>query len=249
MQDNTEIIELKFEGNNIKPSAVKASEVAELIKSFEFAIDAIVRNNHPEIKEDFVLVSFDEIKNESITIKCIAHKAKEYVLPAYITIVSAFSNNNFNELPYHSIENLRKITHFSKKYLCDGAFISKGERLANFSGDTDVSYNEANTVRGDTTLYGEVLRVGGENSRVQIKVNNTYTISFEVKREIAIYLATKLYKEVGLKGNARWDTKTYKVIDFRAEDIVEIEPSNLNDVFKDLNKLFGDHLNNTPYTA
>jgi len=242
MEDNTADIELKFEGNNVKPSAVKASEVAELIRSFEGALEAVIRDSHPEIKEGFVLVSFDQIKHESLTIKCIAHKAKEYVLPAYLAIATSFANNNFNDLPFDSIENLRTITKFTRKYICDGSFIAEGKQLANFNTETDVSYNKDYEVRGDTTLYGEVLKAGGENPRVQIKINDEYTISFDVKKEIAIYLATKLYKEVGLKGNAKWNTKTYKVLDFRAESIVDIEPTNIRDSFKELNKLFGDHL-------
>jgi len=243
MEDNTEIIELKFEGNNINPSAVKASEVAELIKSFEGAIEAVIREKHPEISEGFVLLSFDQIKHESITIKCLAHKAKEYTVPALLTIATSFTTNNFNDLPYNSIQELKNITRFTRKHHCAGAFISQGARVANFDFETDVSYNNSHIVRGETTLYGQVLKSGGENARAQIKINNDYTISFDVKKEIAIYLGTKLYQEIGLKGNARWDTTTYKIIDFRADNVIDIEPTNLKSAFGELSKIFGNHLN------
>jgi len=243
MDENTASIELKFEGNNIRPAVVKASEVAELIKSFEGALEAVIRESHPEIKEGFVLISFDQIKHESLSIKCIAHKAKEYVLPAYIAITTAFSTNDFNNLPFSSIEELRTITRFSRKYLCDGAFISDGNRVANFNTETDVSYSKNNVARGDTTLYGEVLKAGGETPRVQIKINNDYTISFEVKKEIAIYLATKLYQEIGLKGNARWNTQSFKILDFKAESVIDVPKGDLRNSFKELNKLFGEHIN------
>ncbi|NCX95091.1 MAG: hypothetical protein EBX41_01535 [Chitinophagia bacterium] len=100
---DTASIELKFEGDNIKPSDVKASEIAELIKSFEGAVEGVVREKHPEIKKELVLISFDEVKHESISIRCVAHKATEYVLPAYLTIATSFSENNFSGLPYSSI--------------------------------------------------------------------------------------------------------------------------------------------------
>ncbi len=242
MEQDNEQIELRFEGNGIKPSKVRASEVATLIASFERSILAIVREEHPELSEDFVFISFDEIKESSLALKCIAHKPQLYVAPAYSKLTVAFVNNNFNSLPNESIEDLRVIQRFAKKHACDGVFLKNGERLASFNSEVDISYNDEGIVKGETTIYGEVKKAGGETPRVQLKINDSYTISFEVKKDIAVHLASNLYKEVGLKGIARWDKKTFKILDFKAEGIIEVQENTLVDAFKELNTLFGDHL-------
>lgn len=242
MDNDSQIIELKFEGNGIKPSKVKASEIADLIRSFEDSIMSIVRSNHPELSEDYVLISFEEIKESSLSLKCRAHKAAAYVLPAYMAITTSFEHNNFNSLPKSSVEALRTITRFSKRHDCDGAFIQNDNRLATFNPKTEVSYRASDLIKGETTIYGEVKRAGGEIPKVTLRINDEYSIHFEVRKEIAIQLATQLYKEVGLVGIATWDRTTYRVLDFKAKGIVNLESSSLNDTFNGLYNLLGDHL-------
>ncbi|HEY5392362.1 MAG TPA: hypothetical protein VIJ57_09630 [Hanamia sp.] len=239
-----EIIELRFEGNNIKPSKVKASEIAELIIAFEAAIQEIVKEKHPEISEDELLISFDEIKNSSIGLKSLAHQVK-YVLPAFELVTASFQTNNFNSLPNSSIEKLRKFTLFAKKYACDGALYRNGIQEATFTQNTAISYNDKGTSKGETTLYGEVQRIGGEKKpRVLIKINNDYNISFEVKKSIAIELASFLYKLVGINGFAQWDNNTYKILTFTANHIITTGQKSLSATFQELSTYYEDNLNN-----
>lgn len=242
MENDSEIIELKFEGNGIKPSKVKASEIADLIRSLEDSIMSIVRSNHPELDEDYVLISFEEIKESSLSLKCRAHKAASYVIPAYMAITASFEQHNFNNLPKTSIEALRTITRFSKRHDCDGAFIRNDHRLATFNPKTEVAYRATDLIKGETTIYGEVKKAGGEVPRVTLRINGEYSIHFEVKKEIAIQLASQLYKEVGLIGTATWDRNTYRVLDFKAKGVVNLETPTLKDTFTGLYGLLGDHL-------
>ena len=246
MDDSTEIIELKFDGNDIKPSKVKSSEIAALIVSYERAITTIIKSEHPEIDDDFVFVSFEEIKGSSISLKLIAHKAKNYVIPALFLISTAFETKNFNQIPNTSIEELRSIQRFAKKYKCDGYFIKNGERLAAFNQYTDVSYNELETIKGETTIYGEIQVAGGKiNPHVHIRINDDYTISFEVEKELAKQLASQLYNDVGLTGVARWDRKSYKILDFKIDKLIILDDEKIENTFIDLGKLLGNHINNT----
>lgn len=242
MEQDTEIIELKFDGNGISPILVKASEVADMIRSFEQSLLPIIKENSSEINDDFVFISFEEISSNCISLKCVAHKAKQYVIPAYIAIATAFQTNQFDDLPKNSIEELRSITGFAKRHKCDGTFIKNGEPLATFTQDVEIKISDKNILRGDTTIYGKVLKAGGETPRVTLKINDSYTVSFEVKKSIAIQLATKLYSEIGLKGNAKWDKRNYKVLDFRADEIINIDENSLNESFKQLSSLFKPHI-------
>ncbi|GEO02592.1 hypothetical protein AAE02nite_02560 [Adhaeribacter aerolatus] len=241
MDTGQHIIELKFEGNGIKPSKVKASEVAELIASFEGAILAVVKQQNPEVNEADVLISFEEIRDQSLSIKCLSHISK-YVLPAYAVIATSFTSDQYSNLPSSSVDNLKKIAKFSKRHECEGVFIQDGERIATFNKDTEIVVKEAGTLRGDTTIYGTVLKAGGDTPRVTLKIDDDYTVSFEVKKDIVIKLAENLYKEVGVKGNAKWDKRTYQVLEFRAESVIYIEQVTIQDTFKQLGDLLSKTL-------
>jgi len=244
MDTTTEIIELKFDGNGIKPSKVKSSEIAELIISYENAITSIIKAEHPEINEGYIFISLEEIKEGSLSLKYLAHQAKSYVLPALFLITNSFENHNFNQIPNTAIEDLRSIIRFAKKYRCDGSFIQNGKSLATFNQDTEVSYNDAETIKGETTIYGEVQIAGGKkNPRTTIKINDEYTISFEVSKEIAKQLASQLYNEVGLIGIAKWDKRTYKVLEFRVHEVITLNNKSINDTFIELGGMLGDYIN------
>ncbi len=235
MDNSTKIVELKFDGNGINPTKVKASEIAELIISYENAITNIIKTNNPEISDDFVFLSIDQIQNQSLTLRHLANQAKSHVLPALFTIASAFEQNNFNQIPNSSIQDLRVITAFTKKYQCDGWFIVDGKTIASFNQDTDVAYNQSTTFRGDTVIYGEIKGVNEKiNTRSTIRINNEYNLSFDVSKDIAIQLGSQLFKEVGLRGNARWDKKTYRVIDFRVDSVIVLGDKTISDTFSEL---------------
>jgi hypothetical protein len=236
--ENTETIGLKFEGNGIKPSSVKASEIADLIKSFEATVLALAKKENPEINEDLVNISFEEIKESSLSLLNKVHVSAVY--GATILLAGAFSNNNFDDLSKTTLENLKVFTRFTKRHDCTG-FIYKGvEKLASFNKDTDVKYSDKGTISGETTIYGEATRVGGDNPRVSLKINNDYTFSFDVNKEIAIELASNLYKEVGLTGKARWDKRTYRILEFYPKEIILLENEPLSKTFEDLSLYFNN---------
>jgi hypothetical protein len=239
-----ETIELRFDGNGIKPSKVSASEIAGLLISYERAITSVIKANHPEVTNEYVFLSLDEVKEGSLSLKFSAHLAVKYVLPAYALITTSFETQDFNQLPNSSIEDLRVITGFAKRYKCDGHFIKNGQSQANFDQYTEIAYNDSEIIRGETTIYGEVLVAGGRNNpRATLKINSEYTISIAVKKYIAKQLATQLYNEVGLKGIAKWDKRTYRVLDFSVDSVVILEEKTLTGTFKDLSALFGEHIN------
>lgn len=242
MEAQSEIIGLKFDGNGIKPSAVKASEIADLIKNFEFAVSEVLQVEQQDYSETFVYLSFDEIKENCLTLKLKTHRAA--VLAAYLTITTAFQTNNFNNLPKDSLEKLRSFIRFTKKYNCSGTFTQNGDSITTFSKTTDIKYRDEEFLWGETTIFGEIRKAGGDNPRVNFIVNNDYPINFDVEKDFAIELAKNLYKNASLKGRAKWDKNTYRVLDFKAESVNYIENVSLTDTFETLQNLFSNHFQN-----
>lgn len=232
----TETIGLKFEGNGIKPSAVKASEIAELIKSFEASVLALAKRDDPQINEDLVNISFDEIKESSLVLRLKPHIVAAY--SATILLAGSFNNNYYDEFSKSTLENLRVFTRFAKRHNCEGFFVKGEEKLASFNKDTEINYSDKGTVSGETTVYGEVTRAGGDKPRVTLKINDDYTLSFDINKEIAIQLASNLYKEVGITGKARWDKRSFKILEFYPKEVIFLEEHPLTETFDELSAFF-----------
>jgi hypothetical protein len=237
-----DILELKFDGNNISPDVVKPSEIANLIDSFEKILLNTIQANHPEINTDALLFSFKEIDDKSLDLKFIPRAAHEIVIATYLLVATCVKESNFQNLPVNTINPFKSITKFSKKYNCTGYFNHNNITVSSFSPDKEINFEKTNFITGETTIYGEVIDAGGENPNVHFKINNDYTIIFDVTREFAKAFAQKLYEgEIGIKGIAKWDVTTYKVDHFKPLNIIEYEPRPINETFDDLKSLIGKY--------
>lgn len=243
METSNEILELKFDGNNVSPSTVKPSEIAKLIIDFEKALLSTISASHPEINTDALLFSFVEVDDKSLDLKFIPliGAAKDVVIAAYLSIAVSIKDNNFKKLSVNTIIALKDITKFSKKYKCSGYLNHNYVNVATFTHDTEINLEKASVITGETTIYGKVIDVGGENPNVHFKINNDYTVIIDVKEEIAKQLAPKLFEEVGLKGTAKWDAISYQVTEFKIIDIIEYEPKTLKKTFNDLRNSLGKY--------
>ncbi|OIQ65550.1 hypothetical protein GALL_528900 [mine drainage metagenome] len=234
--ETTETIELKFEGNGVKPSTIKASEVAELIRSFEASLLAVLKKDDPGFNDAIVYVSFEEIKD-----KCLLLRLKPHFIAIYAaaTIISTSINEkSFDDYSITTIEDLRALTKFAKRHDCSGEILQDGKTLASFDKNTEISYSDKGTIWGETTIYGEVKRAGGDNPTTTIKINDDYKITFDVSKEVAIKLASNLYKEIGLIGRAKWNKKTYRILEFKASDVIILETEPITKTFDEISQLF-----------
>lgn len=240
-KDN-DILELKFEGE-IKPSTVKPHEIAELVINFEKALLATIKQQNPEIDTSVLLFSFDSIKDESLDLRFVPIRAKEIIVASYTLLSSSISQENYSALTNDAVEGLKEISRFSKRYNCNGQFNYNGKSLTTFTPETKIDFDKENEIKGETIIYGKLFRIGGETPIVHLKINNEYNVKFEVKEAIAKQLAGKLYEQVALSGTAKWDKKSYKVLNFKVSEILDIEEKPLNKTFDELREGLGKYWN------
>jgi len=237
-----EILEIKFEGGGINPSAVPASEVAELITSFEKAILSTLQDRFPDIDtKQYAYLSLSQIEDQSLGLKFLAQKATDAFVSSYILVATSINTNSYNDLPFPAVENLKVLSKFTQKHNCDCNYIHNGQTLAQLKPTSIIELNENNILKGETVIYGKIQRVGGEVPRVAFKDHTGQNIYFQVSEEIAILLAPKLYKEVALIGKATWDKKTYKVIDFKVADIKDLNNKTLTETFSQIKDIIGKY--------
>src|SRR5437773_8090518 len=98
MERSSDILELRFSGNGINPSAVKPHEIAELIISFEKALLSVIKQEHSEIDIETLLFSFEAIRDESLDLRFVPIKVAEVVLSSYLLIATSLTTGDFNGL-------------------------------------------------------------------------------------------------------------------------------------------------------
>lgn len=238
----TETFEIRFHGGGINPSAVKASEVADLIQSFEKAILATVHDLYPELDLDnYAYLSFQSIKNESLGLGLAPERAQDEFKEGHLKVAHSISENNFNDLPYSAIENLKVISKFNKKHNCNCDYLYNSEKKAELTPATVIEFNKNLLIKGETTIYGKIERVGGAEPRIVFKDHTDNKIYFEVTEDQAKQIASRLYEEIALTGVATWDKKTYRVVNFKVNEITDLNKNSLTETFSAIQEIIGKH--------
>lgn len=243
MNDDSDILELKFEGNGIKPNIVKPSEIAFQIEQFETALLSTIKDKNPVIDIEQVLFYFDSIKNESISINFLAKNKsididlKSAIITAYLLVTTCINTGDFSDLTNDAIGALKGIAKFSKKHNCNAYFRHNGESLSTITPTSEIKAAKIPYLKGDITIYGTLYDAGGENPNIHLKVNNQYPIIIETTKEAAKLLAQRLYDYVGLKGVGKWDAKTSEVKEFKLYNILDYKSGNEQLAFAEISKI------------
>ncbi len=233
------LIEFKFTGEGIKPENVKASEVADVLKSVEDVIEASIFQDHPEIDKGQVIISLVNIKSESLGLQ-FRSPLPEYAQNAFRVLGHAVSSETTISLPPKSRSALSNIVRFTRNKKCttDLIIASNGHRrevLATITPDTKIG--KLPFLKGETTIYAKVFRTGGKEPRVEIETVDGQTLFCDAPLEITKLLGTKLYEVVGLIGVAEWDTELNNIEQFSIKDVTNYEKVSLKNAMNEL----GEH--------
>jgi len=240
MSETAEILQLRFEGNGINPEKVKPSEIGELIAEFQNALLATIKQEYPEIDTDTVLFSLDGVRNESLGInfKAIAEKilpeVRQAVVACYILISTTINNNDYTNLNHSTVQSLKKISSFSKRYQCNGHFNRNGETLSTITPNTEIKEAKIPAIRSSVNIYGEIIDVG---SNIHIRLDDGYNVIVDADKQTSKKLGSKLWEYVGLRGNAKWDIESLRISEFKLIEILEYNPTGISNAFKQLREV------------
>lgn len=238
---NSDILELKFEGGGINPENVKPSEIANLLTSFERLILQQLKDEHPAINIDDVIFAFEKIDNQSLDLIFKIKQLRDLVIGTYISVAAALNTGDFSQLNRSSLPALKEIIKFSKKHNCEGHFNLNSQIIASFSPDFEIDIISKNSITGDTTVFGKVIRIGGEDPKIHFRVSETDKLIFDVSEEVAKKLSQKLYEFIGLVGIATWDANTFAIEKFEIKQILDLNNRPIPEVFEELRGLIGKH--------
>jgi hypothetical protein len=225
-------IEVKINGTT--PETTKASDVAEILKSIESMIEPCILRDHPEIKRENIVIGLIQVKSASLGLE-FKSPANGTMISAFRTIGNAISTDNYSNLPLLSIEPLETLMSYARKWQRNADLIvnnGRPEVIATITPETVIE--ETGLLKGDTNLYGFVIRVGGVKPVVRIEAINGQTISCSGDMETIKTLGQRLYTRVGLAGTALWRPQTLEIRKFEIKSILSYQDTHLDEAFKEL---------------
>lgn len=226
-------LKLRFTGvSDLKPQVLRAKELAEIIENFEAAIVATVVDHDPTIKREQIAVSLVAVQDQSVSL-VFAPNLPDLTYKAAFRIVEAFATQRFSDLPQQALAPLRSLVRFVRNRGCVAELsIARGHRSATIDITPTTRIETAIPIEGETVLFGEIIRVGGVEPRVELKPVNGKALFCSTTEEIAIQLASHLYQQVSVLGCAVWDYETWEIKEFQITQILPYVQRPLSQAFR-----------------
>lgn len=235
----SERLKIKFTGNDIEPTKVTANEFAKIVACYENALLAVAKKNHPN-KDNSNFISIVSVKHESLTIEADPHT--EIIKEAANEINVAIKNKKTNKLPYDAIENLVAFQQFVNKFGCVAVLNGiEGIETAEINIESDIKISESLYFKGETTIYGKIIRIGGAEPRVRIQTDNGTSISVLITKKDAKYLSPYLYSKIGVKGFGKWKKENNELVDIKANSFVVLSDLPITEKLKGLSNLLSKY--------
>ena len=131
----------------------------------------------------------------------------------------------------------KTLLKLAKSFDTEVVIETSGKVLASVSPTDEFEY-ESRTARGTTTIYGELLRVGGEDPVAHVRDESTWKIvDCRVNRADAQRLGKRLYSVVGLKGDAVWNFETDELIAFEVTRVLDFRDPRPTEAMKALSEI------------
>jgi hypothetical protein len=241
LQQNS--IELHLKGYGMSPGLLRSKDLAQLIEAIEEMIAAKVAADHPELRKEQIIVGLSEIASGSVTLQ-FASSSQALTAPALKEIAHALETNNFYSLPEDSVKSLKTISKFSQTQHCTAEIYElNGSRklLATITPKTAIV--DCEPIRGETTIYGIVTRVGGANEdtpTIQMRTIEGKLIYCTANQSNAKLAAQRLYQQIGLHGIAEWNVRTYEMMSFQVTAIADYERTSLSEAVDFLSQNYGE---------
>ncbi|MFP5043079.1 hypothetical protein [Parasediminibacterium sp. JCM 36343] len=237
----SDILEIKFSGGDIKPDAIALSELSANILLLESLLKPLIQNSTPNFKFDSSIVGFNDLGNRSLSLRYILKSSRNVLIEAFTVLLLSVQTNDTSTLPSKTIKTLENISRFNSKYSCKVEFgeTINGEFKPHANFTDQFSPEKTITVKGDTTIYGWIQWLGGTiGPTITLLLDNGETIDVTVKEEDLFNF--KPHSNVGISGEATWKGSDLKLSNLVATEIWEFDKKNPEDGFKYLSKVFSD---------
>lgn len=223
----------RIEGEGLQPSNTPAHTLAEVIRLVERTI--LSQQGSCESDEVVSLVSIDP---GSTRLRFVVSGA---LTGAVAAISSATSGSDFSRLSRPAQESLHNIQSLceSNSWSVAVGMTEDEQSLKRLEVPAPTSIE---MLSGPTSLYGQCIAVGGVEPKAKIRpANQSRLVHIDIDEELARALGDRLYEDVGLAGDAVWNSESGDLVSFRAAELIPFDDPSPLDAFKQLAELIGQY--------
>lgn len=225
-------ISLRFVGNGVAPVTTRCKELAAVISATEDLVSAMY-GEMDEDEDGEIQVCLVSLEDKSLGLKFTALKMA-IVVALWSDLAAIVNTGKFETLNPKARESLIEIVSFVRKKNCR-AFLghTRNDTLATF--DSSITLPSELKFRGRSSLIGEVVRVGGDDPKVRLRLpSGGKPLTCETTEAIARELGHRLYEIVICKGTATWDYATGEILKFRIDEVGTFKKVTASKAFESL---------------
>ena len=235
------LFEIKLSGGGLLPETLPIQELADVLKSVELILGSIALDQNIGLNSEDFIVGLVDIEKGSARLK-FTSTFSEVALAALMTVTTAICTRDYKDIPNNALKGLKELSVYTAKRGCDIQIYKEGDLsnpLAEICADVSLSLPGDATITGYTTVYGQILRIGGVEPKVVVRTLDNDLLYCTLSGPLAKELAKSLYETVGLAGIATWESNSYKILAFNAEEIIPYRHENLLSAFATLRRAVG----------
>lgn len=245
MSSSETYLELRFAGD-VGPADFRARDVATALKEFESLVRETLRREDNDVNPEDITVGLVQVKEGSNALRFkSSHQSK--VLALLSVVGKALAEKRYDDLSDKQRSKLKGIQKVGSRYDSPSQFgcAQEGEHrdvLGVIEIEDEIPGPKM--IRGMTTLYGRVERVGGKEPKVHVRTRDNETVIISLEQEQARQLANQLYEMVGLRGEAEWFVETGQIDSFKLGEIIEYSGGGVAEGFEKLSEAVGGAFDN-----
>jgi hypothetical protein len=215
-----QFLQVRFSGNDLKPSDVHANDLADIIRAWSALITESTKQRSSAAVADDLRVSVVSVQPGSLILLADT-SYPSYAHDAYSQALGLAQAQRYELLSHGEREQLKAFIRFDRKYRCESELLSAAiqpELLLRLSADIEIP--PPPVMQGITTIYGTVQHVGGKEPNAHVLTLSGASVRCVGTRSQIQQLGRQLYTLVGLEGTARINVETLEIESFTITEIL-----------------------------
>lgn len=236
-------IEVRVTGEGFSLEKIRPGEVTKLLNTLEAFVIAIVRQETPQIDltEEGAL-GFASIGSGNMVAGLVS--PHEEVGRAWRKAGRSIKAGDYSHLSLEATEKFLEFVGFNVRHNTESEF-REFNGVSNLLAviNTDTPLPKQTVITGTATLYGELLRIGGEKfPSAQLRFTGHGPLTCQVKSmELARAMAERLYEMVGVRGTGKWEATTLGLKEFRVEELTAYRQTTISNAIESLREVAGKY--------
>lgn len=233
--------EFKFElRGDLTPRSLTASALAEFITELEKLLRSLTRSTHSNLKSEQLRSSVVGIEAGSVNI-IVAPSVPDLVMPVAARMADDLNNRRVEDWPSNasnSLKNIRALANVIGASARVSVPVNGHVVEASFTDPEGITHLE--NLRGPTTVYGRVTRLGGVKPKVDLVLaGGKQMLHCDADEPVVKSLEGQLYEYVSLNGLGQWDPFTLELKQFKVESWQPFANRNPVEAMEALREQFG----------